>query len=304
MSSLCTLYNQIQIQLDNEAKWAHHNNYLQSLSANNAPSIIEPVFSEIFDQMKKYLMPLILSIQRQQIFGVLLYYSNLISIEFINNIPDDEIDSDIGFFKDQLDKPQATLSYLIDRIQLADIVEIWELFGLTREYKYYAILFIDGSHLCTCLSIINHGLGFGKIKKALNIVLDFDCMDEFISMIDTFIAYKKNSIEETNQENINMDIADPIVCKYRGRLATKKINRTNNSALNLPDPNLYKESTQHLDNTPALRVSFQSLNINESNNTNKSFSTDSLANSSDIKCKYVCQMCSKPGHNARSYNKS
>ncbi|CAG8743725.1 22887_t:CDS:2 [Gigaspora margarita] len=57
---------------------------------------------------------------------------------------------------------------------------------------------------------------FGKIKKALNIALDFDCMNEFISIIDTFIARKKNSIEETSQENINMDIADPIVCKYRG----------------------------------------------------------------------------------------
>ncbi|RIB31008.1 hypothetical protein C2G38_2026405 [Gigaspora rosea] len=148
------------------------------------------------------------------------------------------------------------------------------------------------------------------MKKALNIALDFDCMDEFISMIDTFIARKKNSIKETNQENINIDIADPIVC----RPATKRIksssetnlhySRTNNSALNLPDPNLYKESTRHLDNTPALRVPFQSLNINESNNTNKSFSTDFLANSSDVKYKYVCQMCGKPGHNARSCNKS
>ncbi|RIB07355.1 hypothetical protein C2G38_2214660 [Gigaspora rosea] len=152
-----------------------------------------------------------------------------------------------------------------------------------------------------------------------------------------FIARKKNSIEKISQENINMDIADPIVCKHYGLPAIKRIklssktdlhySRTNNSALkiivqqleaatsyicailglkkknsalNLPDSNLYKESIQHLDNTPALRVLFQSLNINESNNINRSFLTDFLANRSKVKHKYVCQMCDKPEHNTRS----
>ncbi|CAG8831056.1 28716_t:CDS:2, partial [Gigaspora margarita] len=168
-----------------------------------------------------------------------------------------------------------------------DIVEIWELFELVREYKYYIILLIDGSYLLAKFNInliakqwyietfqnqdnqlqeesigvltqfqqVNNTkhIGFGKMKKALNIVLDFNCIDEFISMIKTFIAYKKNSIKEISQKNINMDIADPIVCKHHERPATKRIksssetdlhySRTNNSALNLLDSNLYKELT-------------------------------------------------------------
>jgi len=46
----------------------------------------------------------------------------------------------------------------LERIQLSDIIEIWELTGLTKSYKHYVILLVDGGHLCTCLAIINRGL--------------------------------------------------------------------------------------------------------------------------------------------------
>ncbi|CAG8503823.1 23987_t:CDS:2 [Gigaspora rosea] len=56
-------------------------------------------------------------------------------------------------------------------------------------------------------------------------------------------AFLKKYIEETSQENINMDITNPIVCKHHERLATKRIksssetdlhySRTNNSALKI-----------------------------------------------------------------------
>ncbi|CAG8773859.1 5217_t:CDS:2, partial [Rhizophagus irregularis] len=42
--SLCNLHNQTQKLLDNEAQWSCHNTYLQSLSTNQTPSIIEPIF--------------------------------------------------------------------------------------------------------------------------------------------------------------------------------------------------------------------------------------------------------------------
>jgi hypothetical protein len=83
-SSLCNLHNQIQVLLDEEAKWARHNTYLQSLPTNQAPSIIDPIFSNIDELMKRYLTPHILSVQRQQILGSLLYRAKLVSKEVID----------------------------------------------------------------------------------------------------------------------------------------------------------------------------------------------------------------------------
>ncbi|CAG8776315.1 12470_t:CDS:2, partial [Gigaspora rosea] len=71
---------------DFHRRWARHNNYLQSLPTNKAPSIVEPVFFEVFDLMKKYLTPHILSVQRQQILGSLLYRSKVVSKNVINII--------------------------------------------------------------------------------------------------------------------------------------------------------------------------------------------------------------------------
>ncbi|CAG8774996.1 19182_t:CDS:2, partial [Gigaspora rosea] len=76
----------VQNLLDNEAKWAWHNKYLQSLPTNQAPSINEPIFSKVIELMTKYLIPHILSVQRQQIVGSLLYRAKNIPKETINNI--------------------------------------------------------------------------------------------------------------------------------------------------------------------------------------------------------------------------
>src|SRR6185437_16052257 len=110
--------------------------------------------------MKKYLPAHILSIQKQQIDGSLLYRAKLISKESAGLIQEDlnQLDYDAGFLEDHLDRPQASLHSLIEDIRLSDVVEIWELFGITNSHKHYVILLNDGGHLCTCLSIINRGL--------------------------------------------------------------------------------------------------------------------------------------------------
>ena len=77
---------------------------------------------------------------------------------YIHKQDDDQCNYSEGFLEDQLDMPQTSLFSLLEGIQLSDIIEIWELFGITKSYKHYIILLIDGGHLCTCLSIINRGL--------------------------------------------------------------------------------------------------------------------------------------------------
>ncbi|CAG8833932.1 14095_t:CDS:2, partial [Gigaspora margarita] len=112
-----------------------------------------------------------------------------------------------GFLEDELDRLQATLFYLMDKVQLDDIIEIWKLIGLTRIYKHYMILLVDREsvgvmiqfqhvdnieliinnfHVFNQLKIpytfttkvqhvqkkVKYLYEFGKIKKALNIALD------------------------------------------------------------------------------------------------------------------------------------
>ncbi|CAG8834415.1 12067_t:CDS:2, partial [Cetraspora pellucida] len=79
----------------NEAKWARHNSYLNSLPTNQAPSIIEPIFSKILEVLKSYLTPHILAVQQHQIT------------------------------EEQLDRPQVSIAALIKDIDISDIVEIW-----------------------------------------------------------------------------------------------------------------------------------------------------------------------------------
>ncbi|CAG8763628.1 9342_t:CDS:1, partial [Cetraspora pellucida] len=142
---------------------------------------------------------------------------------------------------------------------------------------------------------------FEKVKKALNMALGLKYENKFINLIDGFINHKKSSIKSTNKENMQVLISDPIVIKHYGCLLNKQIkaslesnvqyNRTNNSALNLPDPNLCIQSTEQSNNATILKVSLKLINVKELYKTNKDFLTKSLiiqTNDNESKCKYIC----------------
>ncbi|CAG8447447.1 2255_t:CDS:2 [Dentiscutata erythropus] len=81
----------------------------------------------------------------------------MVSKNVINVIQNNEdIDFNEGFLEDELDRLQATLFYLMDKVQLVDIVEIWELIRLTRIYKHYIILLADGVEIITQFQHINN----------------------------------------------------------------------------------------------------------------------------------------------------
>ena len=115
---------------------------------------------------------------------------------------------------------------------------------------------------------------------------------------------------------MQMQILDPIVIKCHECLSNKWIKassesnvqhgRTNNSALNLPDPNLCIWSTEQSNNATVSKVLLELINIKELYKMNKNLSTESSiiqTNDNESKCKYICQACGKSGHNSRSCNK-
>ncbi|CAG8699930.1 6793_t:CDS:2 [Dentiscutata erythropus] len=195
------------------------------------------------------------------------------------------MDCDDGFFEDQLDRPQTSLCSLLVDIQLSDIVEVWELFGITKSYKHYIMMTSKNAKFNIgliakkwYLEDIQDQDGQLKlqetieVKKALNLALDLNCEDEFLDIISNFITRKKSSIQSTSNEK-NLCVLDPLVQKRHGRRPNKRIksateksyhSSSGNSAINPPDPNLIsrKKANQDNSNNGLLNVSdYEDTNV-------------------------------------------
>ncbi|CAG8553651.1 3391_t:CDS:10, partial [Gigaspora rosea] len=220
--------------------------------------------------------------QHQQIVGSLLYRAKNIPKETINNI-------------------KTSLQFLLKEIESSDIMEVWELFdqdiqpnlqtetvGIMTQLQYDdndEQLTFD-LHIFNKLRVLNtftykvkkhvqrktkYAYGFGKMKKALNLVLDLGCEKEFIDMVNGFIDCRKKLTNDANNENNNSHISDPYVQKLRGRPPNKRIksaSETNlghvnsrHSAINPLDPNLHVQ--QHNLQISSSRTLFSVLNSND-----------------------------------------
>ncbi|CAB5388946.1 unnamed protein product [Rhizophagus irregularis] len=131
---------------------------------------------------------------------------------------------------------------------------------------------------------VKYAYEFGKMKKALNLALDLDCEDVIFNMINGFINCKKNTIEETNNENKkeNLQILDPIVQKQCGRPPNKWL-------LNQTHVMLAQKIAQ-LIHLILIYIDF-GMQRHE-------------ANENTLKQKvYLCKICEQSDHNARTCNK-
>ncbi|CAG8819066.1 37014_t:CDS:2, partial [Gigaspora margarita] len=92
---------------------------------------------------------------------------------------------------------------------------------------------------------------FSKMKKALNLVLDFGYKKELLNMIARFINQKKAMLENINDEGIQTEsefVMDPLVTKFYEHPSTKRLKSSSeaqnyrrtihNHAINPQDPNL------------------------------------------------------------------
>ncbi|EXX51065.1 hypothetical protein RirG_265020 [Rhizophagus irregularis DAOM 197198w] len=179
--------------------------------------------------------------------------------------------------EDDYDQPQSLFSSLIKNIPHNSIRQVWKA-TRHREQKsepQHIILLDDGSHLCTCLWLINKGIvcrhffqynieqqhkesvyqneenkleigprlsfqhlanfrqapsivqprgpkqkyGFGMeyAKKALDLAIWTDKVDEFVNQIEYFIESVKSELSDQQENGISMHISDPLRVRHKGR---------------------------------------------------------------------------------------
>ncbi|CAG8530558.1 24276_t:CDS:2 [Dentiscutata erythropus] len=221
-------------------------------------NIVQNENINVFELIKKYLPSYILSVQKQQIEGSLLYRATLISKESAKDIQDQD---------DQL-KLQETVDVLT-QFQQNNNVEMMNDLHLFKNFRPQCAFTSEIKKQVR--REVRYVQGFGKVKKALNLALDLKCEDEFLDMISNFITRKKSSIESTSNEE-NLCVLDPLVQKRRGcrpnkriKSATEKSHHSSfgNSAINPPDPNL--TSRKRRGRLPKL-VSEKKANQNNSDN--------------------------------------
>ncbi|RIB17773.1 hypothetical protein C2G38_2037454 [Gigaspora rosea] len=149
----------------------------------------------------------------------------------------------------------------------------------------------DAKHKQVVNKKVKYADKFGKIKKALNLVLDLECEEKLINLVIQFIDQKKTMIKNTNNKSAQLTIIDSLVTKHREHLQTKRLK----SSFENQD---HRESAcnQAIDPQDSnLKIPFSNIDLNDNvlnNNTNK------LCNK---KRKYVCNVYSKIGHNSYTY---
>ncbi|CAG8713685.1 42776_t:CDS:2 [Gigaspora margarita] len=183
---------------------------------------------------------------------------------------------------------------LIKDIDHNDIVEIWEVIATDIIIPdFHIIEQICGTNICSATNQqiannkVKYAKGFGKMKKALNLALDFGFNEELINMITLFTDQKmsaRNIDDESSLDQLeSIIINNSLVTKHCGwppakRLKSSSENQSHeepayiNYAMNPQDPNL--------------QVPLSNIDSNNS------------YASSENKEKYVYNICSRSGYNA------
>ncbi|PKB93003.1 hypothetical protein RhiirA5_387456, partial [Rhizophagus irregularis] len=121
---------------------------------------MDEYFPNLDKILREYLTPQILQKQRDQMAQSLCYDTVLIKDwQPLLEMMDDSYQQEIAR-EDDYDQPQSLFSLLVENIPYNNILQVWKVTrhcGQNSEPQYI-ILLNDGSHLCTCLWLINRGI--------------------------------------------------------------------------------------------------------------------------------------------------
>ncbi|PKB93529.1 hypothetical protein RhiirA5_441038, partial [Rhizophagus irregularis] len=159
-SCLTDVVGEIQRIFDQQSKRAILSECKNEIPTRGIPSIMDEYFPNLDKILREYLTPQILQKQRDQMAQSLCYDTVLIKDwQPLLEMMDDSYQQEIAR-EDDYDQPQSLFSLLVENIPYNNILQVWKVTrhcGQNSEPQYI-ILLNDGSHLCTCLWLINRGI--------------------------------------------------------------------------------------------------------------------------------------------------
>ncbi|GBC14651.2 hypothetical protein GLOIN_2v1796089 [Rhizophagus irregularis DAOM 181602=DAOM 197198] len=116
------------------------------------------MFTSINQKLEEYLPPAILELQRDEIRQCVFYNAVQVTQEVIDEF--DKYDLLLGqYLEDVSDAHQITAACMISNINKDQISSMWAVNVENKLVeKHFIILLINGSHYCSCLSLINRGI--------------------------------------------------------------------------------------------------------------------------------------------------
>ncbi|CAB4397966.1 unnamed protein product [Rhizophagus irregularis] len=160
-ASLVYLTQQIHMRLEKERQYAEFEDQKTRNIMTSIPHIDEKFFGSIIQILKEFLTPNILIIAKKEISESILYEAIQISLNLNLDTLDFEYTPQDDAIENKYDYKKALLKDLMKNIPNSFIIEVWRVqpsIGAQLWLTQYVILLQDGSHICTCLMLINKGI--------------------------------------------------------------------------------------------------------------------------------------------------
>ncbi|GES88875.1 protein FAR1-related sequence 5-like [Rhizophagus clarus] len=160
-ASLVRLTQQIHMRLEEEKQYAEFEDQKTRNIMISIPHIDEKYFGSILQVLKEFLIPNMLTIAKKEISKSILYEAMQINLSLNLDTLNFEYTPQDDALENKYDWKKAFLKDLMKNIPKPLIIEIWKVqpsIGVQPWLVQYVILLQDGSHICTCLMLINKGI--------------------------------------------------------------------------------------------------------------------------------------------------
>ncbi|CAB4430411.1 unnamed protein product [Rhizophagus irregularis] len=159
-TSLCNLLVSINDHVKNDEHFEQFEIERDALPTVGMPMLNTRFFSQVDVIIKEFLTPTMLGKQRSQMNQSVCYdISQITDWRHLMEIETDNEEISIGIREQEQDTRQILLRSLVSTIPMEAILEVWNVRATgTRGIGHYVILLNEGTHLCTCLLLINKGL--------------------------------------------------------------------------------------------------------------------------------------------------
>ncbi|CAB5342892.1 unnamed protein product [Rhizophagus irregularis] len=148
----------IERLLEKESRYVRLNETIGKLPVSQEEDYYNHYFKEVDVLCQQFLTPAVLKLQRHEMNRSMHYRCHIANLE--NELQKQETaESPTGMFsEDMFDACVIELAQLIADLDLTRINELWRVSSINKKSKHFIVLYDNTMHLCTCLTLISHGL--------------------------------------------------------------------------------------------------------------------------------------------------